>query len=63
MKWVPDTPGDLKVKGELSPHSGSVSLKQLNPIHKKGPYSFFKKEVFEALIYCIYSDFGKQLQI
>ena len=37
MKWVPGTPADLKVKSELSPHSGSVSLRQLDPIHKKGP--------------------------
>ena len=37
MKWVPGTPGELKLEGELSPCSGSVALKQLNPIHKKGP--------------------------
>ena len=37
MKWVPGTPGDLNEKSEQSPCSGSVSLRQLNPIHKKGP--------------------------
>ena len=31
----------LGVKNKLSPHSGSVVLRQLNPIHKKGPYSLF----------------------
>ena len=29
--------GDLVVKGKLSSRSGSVALRQLNPIHKKGP--------------------------
>ena len=35
MKWVLGTSGDLKVRSELPPRSGSVSLRQ-NPIHKKG---------------------------
>ena len=29
--------GDLVVKSKLSPHSGSVALRQLNRIHEKGP--------------------------
>ena len=29
--------GNLVVKSKLSPRSGSVTLKQLNPIHKKEP--------------------------
>ena len=29
--------GDFAVKSKLSPHNGSVALRQLNPIHKKGP--------------------------
>ena len=29
------------VKSQLSPRSGSVALRQLNPIHIKGPESFF----------------------
>ena len=41
IKWVPGTPGDLVVKSKLSPHSGSVALRQLNTIHKKGPKAFF----------------------
>ena len=28
------------VKGKLSPHSGSVALRQLNPIHKKDTIKF-----------------------
>ena len=31
----------LGTKNKLSPHSGSVVLRQVNPIHKKGLYSFF----------------------
>ena len=31
----------LVAKSKLSPHSGSVALGQLNPIHEKGPYNFF----------------------
>ena len=30
----------LGTKSKLSPHSGSIVLKQLNSIHQKGPYSF-----------------------
>ena len=29
----------LGTKSKLSPHSGSVVLRQLHPIRKKGPYS------------------------
>ena len=36
IKWVPGTSGDVVVKSKLSPRSGSVALKQLHPIHKKG---------------------------
>ena len=31
----------LVVKSKLPPYSGSVAFKQLKPIHKKGPQSFF----------------------
>ena len=31
--------GDLVIKSKLSLYSGSVALKQLNPIHEKGPKS------------------------
>ena len=31
------------IKNELSPPSGYVALKQLNPIHKKVSKSFFSK--------------------
>ena len=41
IKWVPRTPGDQVLKDILSLCSGSVGLRQLNPIHKKGPQSFF----------------------
>ena len=37
IKCVSGTPGDRVVKSKLSPRSGSVALRQLNPIHKKGP--------------------------
>ena len=37
MKLVPGTLGDLMVKRKLSSRSGSVALRQLNPIH-----NFFK---------------------
>ena len=37
---VPGIPGDFVVKSILSPRSGSIALRQLNPIHKKGPQSF-----------------------
>ena len=43
IKWVPETPGDQVVKSKLSPCSGSVALRQLNPIHKKGTKSFLSK--------------------
>ena len=36
-KWVPETPGNLVVKSNLSRQSGSVVLRQFNAIHKKGP--------------------------
>ena len=36
IKWVPGTPGEWVVENKLSPLSGSVVLRQLNPIHKKG---------------------------
>ena len=29
--------GNLVVKSKMLPFSGSVDLRQLNPIHKKGP--------------------------
>ena len=34
------------VKSKLSPCSGTVALRQLNPIHKKGPESFFLSKKF-----------------
>ena len=39
--------GNLVVKSTLSSRSGSATLRQLNPIHKKGPSSakFFKVSV------------------
>ena len=37
---VPGIPGDFVVKSILSPRSGSIALRQLNPFHKKGPQSF-----------------------
>ena len=40
-KSVPGSPGDLVLKSKLSLRSGSVALRQLNPIHKKEPSSFF----------------------
>ena len=33
--------GNLVVKSKLPPRSGSEALRQLNPIHKNGPQSFF----------------------
>ena len=36
------------VKSKLSPCSGTVALRQLKPIHKKGPESFFfSKKLFD----------------
>ena len=40
LKLVPGTPGDLVVQSKLSPRSGSVTLRQLIPIYKKGTWSF-----------------------
>ena len=37
IKGVPGPLGDLVVKSKLSPLSCSVALRQLNPVHKKGP--------------------------
>ena len=37
IKWVPGTPQDWVVKSKLPPCSGSVPLRTLNPLHKKGP--------------------------
>ena len=34
---IPRISGNLVVKRKLTPQSGSVALRQLNPIHKKGP--------------------------
>ena len=52
VKWVPGTPGDWVVKSKLSPCSGTVGLRQLNPIQKKSTeaylehlWSFFVKIV------------------
>ena len=36
IKQVPGISRNLLVKSELPPCSGSVVLKQLDPIHKKG---------------------------
>ena len=36
IKWVPGIYGNSVVKSKLSPCSGSVALRQLNSIHKKG---------------------------
>ena len=37
--------GNLEVKSKVPPRSGSVALRMLNAVHKKGPSScFFKKE-------------------
>ena len=33
----PVLPGHLVTKSKLPPQSGSVALRQLSPIHKKGP--------------------------
>ena len=39
IKRVPGNPGNLAVKSKLPPHGGSVTLRHLKPIHKKGPES------------------------
>ena len=36
-KWWLRISGDLVVKSKLSPYSGSIALRQLSPIHQKGP--------------------------
>ena len=36
IKWVPRNPVDLAVKSTRSPRNGSVAVRQLNAIHKKG---------------------------
>ena len=37
IKWVPGTPVDWVIKSKLSPFSGLVALRKLNPIRKKEP--------------------------
>ena len=37
--------GNLVVKSKLPRRSGSVALRQFNPIHKNGPSSFFYKYI------------------
>ena len=37
IKWVPGIFGNLVVKSKLPTQSGPVALRQLNPIHEKGP--------------------------
>ena len=37
VNQVPGTPVVLVVKSKLSPRSGSAALRQVNPIHEKGP--------------------------
>ena len=41
VKWAPGIPGDSVVKSKISLGGGSEPLRQLNPIHKKEPLSFF----------------------
>ena len=36
--------GNLVVKSKVPPRSGSVALRMLNAVHKKGPSSCFKKK-------------------
>ena len=36
LHHIPGFRKDLAVKSEVSPSSGSVALRQLSPIHKKG---------------------------
>ena len=43
IKWVPGNSGEVVVKNKLPHQSGSLALKQLNPIHKKGLYIILKK--------------------
>ena len=44
LKWVPGISGNLVVKSKLSPRSGSISLRQLKPIHNQGARKFFLKK-------------------
>ena len=37
IEWVPEIPGELSDKSKLSHRSGSATLRQLSPIHEKGP--------------------------
>ena len=43
IKRVSTISGDLVAKSKLSPGSGSVALRQLNPIHNKGLQSSYKQ--------------------
>ena len=46
IKRVPGISANLVLKSKLSPQCGSVTLRLLNPVYKKGPYScFFKVQV------------------
>ena len=40
IKWVTGNPGNLMVKVKQSSCSGSATLRQLNPIHKKVSIKF-----------------------
>ena len=40
IKWAPGISRNLVVRSKLPLGSGSVSLRQLNLIHRKGPWSF-----------------------
>ena len=53
INWVPGTPGNWMVKSKLSPRSGSValSLRQLNPIHKRDHKAFFIY-IYRHLVSC-----------
>ena len=42
FKWVLGISGNLMAKSKLPPCSGSVVLRQLNPINKKGSWSCYK---------------------
>ena len=52
IKWVRGISGNLVAKIKLPPHCSSVALGQLNPIHKKGPQSFLKSNIFFVLDMC-----------
>ena len=47
IKSVPETPRDVVVKSKLSIRSDYTALRQLNPIHKKGPSSFFSLKILK----------------